>query len=111
MLGQFVAAWFGRRMTSRRVLIYGVVVAAACNIELAWLVDSHEASAYLWMCATMGVHGFAQATGSPHNVARFANGRAARSAERCSAFGEPATPVIAGRSQSLAAILLHGSSV
>jgi sugar phosphate permease len=73
MLGQFLAAWLGRRMQSRRVLLYGMVVAAACNIELGWLVESHQASAYLWMCVTMGIHGFAQATGWPHNVGLFAN--------------------------------------
>ena len=55
MLGQFVAGWLGRRMQSRRVLLYGMVVAAACNIGLGWLVDSHQASAYLWMCITMGI--------------------------------------------------------
>lgn len=73
MLGQFVAAWLGRRVESRRVLIYGMVVAAACNIGLGWLVDSHQASVFLWMCVTMGIHGFAQATGWPHNVGLFAN--------------------------------------
>jgi sugar phosphate permease len=73
MLGQFLAAWLGRRMQSRRVLIYGMVIAAACNIELGWLVESHQASAYQWMCVTMGIHGFAQATGWPHNVGLFAN--------------------------------------
>jgi len=73
MLGQFLAAWLGRRMQSRRVLLYGMVVAAACNVELGWLVESHQASAYLWMCVTMGIHGFAQATGWPHNVGLFAN--------------------------------------
>jgi len=73
MLGQFVAAWLGRRVESRRVLIYGMVVAAACNIGLGWLVDAHQASAFFWMCVTMGIHGFAQATGWPHNVGLFAN--------------------------------------
>ena len=73
MLGQFLAAWLGRRMQSRRVLLYGMVVAAACNLALGWLVDSHQANAFLWMCVTMGIHGFAQATGWPHNVGLFAN--------------------------------------
>jgi sugar phosphate permease len=85
MLGQFLAAWLGRRMESRRVLIYGMVVAAACNIELGWLVDSHLASAYLWMCVTMAIHGFAQATGWPHNVGLFANWT--RRSERGTLFG------------------------
>lgn len=85
MLGQFLAAWLGRRMQSRRVLIYGMVVAAACNIALGWLVDSGLASAYLWMCITMGIHGFAQATGWPHNVALFANWT--RRSERGTLFG------------------------
>jgi sugar phosphate permease len=85
MLGQFLAAWLGRRMQSRRVLIYGMVVAAACNIGLGWLVDSHLASAYLWMCVTMGIHGFAQATGWPHNVGLFANWT--RRSERGTLFG------------------------
>ena len=73
MLGQFLAAWLGRHVESRRVLLYGMVIAAACNIALGWLVDAHQASAYLWMCVTMGIHGFAQATGWPHNVGLFAN--------------------------------------
>ncbi len=73
MLGQFLAAWLGRRMESRRVLLYGMVVAAACNLALGWLVDSHRADAFLWMCVTMGIHGFSQATGWPHNVGLFAN--------------------------------------
>ncbi len=73
MLGQFVAAWLGRHVQSRRVLLYGMIIAAGCNIGLGWLVDSHQASAYLWMCVTMGIHGFAQATGWPHNVGLFAN--------------------------------------
>jgi len=73
MLGQFLAAWLGRRMESRRVLAYGMCIAAACNIVLGLLVDSHLASVFLWMCVTMGIHGLAQATGWPHNVALFAN--------------------------------------
>jgi len=85
MLGQFVAAWLGRRMQSRTVLINGMLVAAACNSALGWLVDSHQASAYLWMCVTMGVHGFAQATGWSHNVALFANWT--RRSERGTLFG------------------------
>jgi len=85
MLGQFLAAWLGKRMQSRRVLIYGMVIAAGCNIGLGWLVDSHQASVYLWMCITMGIHGFAQATGWPHNVALFANWT--RRSERGTLFG------------------------
>ena len=73
MLGQFLAAWLGRRMESRRVLAYGMSIAAASNIVLGWLVDSHHASQLLWICVLMGVHGLAQATGWPHNVALFAN--------------------------------------
>ena len=73
MLGQFLAAWLGRRMESRRVLAYGMSVAAACNIVLGSLVDSQHASVLLWMCVTMSIHGLAQATGWPHNVALFAN--------------------------------------
>ena len=85
MLGQFVAGWLGRRMQSRRVLLYGMVVAAACNIGLGWLVDSHQASAYLWMCITMGIQGFAQATGWSHNIGLFANWT--RRSERGTLFG------------------------
>ena len=73
MLGQFLAAWLGRRMESRRVLAYGMSIAAASNIVLGWLVDSHHASQLLWICILMGIHGLAQATGWPHNVALFAN--------------------------------------
>ena len=85
MLGQFLAAWLGKRMESRRILLWGMCVAAACNVVLGLLVDSQAASAFLWMCVTMGVHGFAQATGWPHNVALFANWT--RRAERGTLFG------------------------
>ena len=85
MLGQFLAAWLGRRMESRRVLAIGMCTAAACNIVLGLLVDAQMASAFLWMCVTMGIHGFAQATGWPHNVALFANWT--RKAERGTLFG------------------------
>ena len=73
MLGQFLAAWLGTRMPSRRVLAWGMFTAAGCNLMLGWLVDTQHASAYLWICVTMGIHGVAQATGWPHNVALFAN--------------------------------------
>jgi len=85
MLGQFLAAWLGRRMESRRVLAFGMCVAAACNVVLGLLVDSHAASAFLWMCVTMGIHGLAQSTGWPHNVALFANWT--RRSERGTLFG------------------------
>ncbi len=85
MLGQFLAAWLGRRMESRRVLAYGMCIAAGCNIVLGWLVDSQLASVFLWMCVTMGIHGLAQATGWPHNVALFANWT--RRSERGTLFG------------------------
>ena len=85
MLGQFLAAWLGKRMESRRILLWGMCVAAACNVVLGLLVDSQAASAFLWMCVTMGIHGFAQATGWPHNVALFANWT--RRAERGTLFG------------------------
>ena len=73
MLGQFLAAWLGRHAESRRVLAWGMFIAAACNLALGFLVDRALASAFLWMCVTMGIHGLAQATGWPHNVALFAN--------------------------------------
>jgi sugar phosphate permease len=85
MLGQFVAVWLGRHMESRRVLAWGMCVAAACNIVLGWLVDSQVASVFLWMCVTMGIHGLAQAMGWPHNVALFANWT--RRSERGTLFG------------------------
>ena len=85
MLGQFLAAWLGRHMESRRVLAWGMCIAAACNIVLGWLVDSNIASIFLWMCVTMGIHGLAQATGWPHNVALFANWT--RRSERGTLFG------------------------
>ena len=85
MLGQFLAAWLGKRAESRRIIAWGMCVAAACNIVLGLLVDSQVASAYLWMCVTMGIHGLAQATGWPHNVALFANWT--RRSERGTYFG------------------------
>lgn len=85
MLGQFVAAWLGRRMESKRVLAYGMTLAAACNVVLGALVDLRSASLFTWMCVVMGIHGFAQATGWSHNVALFANWT--RRAERGVLFG------------------------
>ncbi len=85
MLGQFLAAWLGRHMESRRVLAIGMCIAAASNIALGILVDAQVASAFLWMCVTMGIHGLAQATGWPHNVALFANWT--RRSERGTLFG------------------------
>jgi sugar phosphate permease len=85
MLGQFLAAWLGRRMESRRVLLGGMTIAAGCNVGLGLLVDSHQASVLLWLCITMGIHGLAQATGWPHNVALFANWT--RRSERGTLFG------------------------
>ena len=85
MLGQFLAAWLGKRAESRRIIAWGMCVTAACNIVLGLLVDSEVASAYLWMCVTMGIHGLAQATGWPHNVALFANWT--RRSERGTYFG------------------------
>ena len=85
MLGQFLAAWLGRRMESRTILGWGMGVAAACNVVLGFLVDTQAASAYTWICVTMGIHGLAQATGWPHNVALFANWT--RRAERGTLFG------------------------
>lgn len=84
MLGQFLAAWLGRRVESRKILIWGMGVAAACNLALGVLVDRQVASPFLWMCVTMGVFGVAQATGWPHNVALFANWT--RKAERGTLF-------------------------
>ncbi|MBS0393363.1 MAG: MFS transporter [Proteobacteria bacterium] len=85
MVGQFFAAWLGRHVQSRRALIYGMVVAAASNVVLGYLVDGHRASAYLWICVTMAIHGVAQAVGWPHNVGLFANWT--RRAERGTLFG------------------------
>ncbi len=84
MLGQFLAAWLGRRVESRKILVWGMSVAASCNLVLGMLVDRQVASPFLWMCVTMGVFGVAQATGWPHNVALFANWT--RKAERGTLF-------------------------
>jgi len=73
MLGQFLAASLGRRFESRRILAVGMCVAAASNFAIGLLVDAEAARAFLWICVTMGIFGFAQATGWPHNVALFAN--------------------------------------
>jgi OPA family glycerol-3-phosphate transporter-like MFS transporter len=84
MLGQFLAAWLGRRFESRRILTVGMCVAAAANFVIGLLVDAEATRAFLWMCVTMGIFGFAQATGWPHNVALFANWT--RKAERGTLF-------------------------
>jgi sugar phosphate permease len=84
MLGQFLAAWLGRRFESRRILTVGMCVAAAANFMIGLLVDAEATRAFLWMCVTMGIFGIAQATGWPHNVALFANWT--RKAERGTLF-------------------------
>jgi sugar phosphate permease len=84
MLGQFLAAWLGRRFESRRILTVGMCVAAAANFVIGLLVEAETTRAFLWMCVTMGIFGFAQATGWPHNVALFANWT--RKAERGTLF-------------------------
>ena len=84
MLGQFLAAGLGRRIESRRILVWGMTVAAACNLVIGVLVDRQAASPFLWICVTMGVFGVAQAMGWPHNVALFANWT--RKAERGTLF-------------------------
>jgi sugar phosphate permease len=84
MLGQFLAAWLGRRMESRRVLAIGMAVTAFCNVVIGFLVDSGAASAYVWILVTMAIHGLAQATGWPHNVGLVANWT--RRAERGTIF-------------------------
>jgi OPA family glycerol-3-phosphate transporter-like MFS transporter len=84
MVGQFLAAWLGRRFESRRILAVGMCVAAAANFVIGLLVDAEATRAFLWMCVTMGIFGFAQATGWPHNVALFANWT--RKAERGTLF-------------------------
>ena len=84
MLGQFLAAWLGRKFESRRILAVGMSVAAASNFVIGMLVDAEATRAFLWMCVTMGIFGFAQATGWPHNVALFANWT--RKAERGTLF-------------------------
>ena len=73
MLGQFIAAGLGRRYESKRILTVGMCVAAAANFAIGLLVDADATRAFLWMCVAMGIFGFAQATGWPHNVALFAN--------------------------------------
>jgi sugar phosphate permease len=84
MVGQFLAGWLGRRFESRRILAVGMCVAAAANFVIGLLVDAEATRAFLWMCVTMGIFGFAQATGWPHNVALFANWT--RKAERGTLF-------------------------
>jgi sugar phosphate permease len=84
MLGQFLAAWLGRRFESRRILAVGMSVAAIANFVIGLVVDADATRAFLWMCVTMGIFGFAQATGWPHNVALFANWT--RKAERGTLF-------------------------
>jgi sugar phosphate permease len=84
MVGQFLAAWLGRRFESRRILTVGMCVAAAANFVIGLLVEAETTRAFLWMCVTMGIFGFAQATGWPHNVALFANWT--RKAERGTLF-------------------------
>jgi sugar phosphate permease len=72
MFGQFLAAWLGKRTSSRRVLLLGMIAASLCNFAMAALSGGGEGS-YASMLITMALFGFAQATGWPHNLALVAN--------------------------------------
>src|SRR5262245_12307779 len=57
MLGQFVAAGMGRRFTSRQALIGGMSVAVVSNLVMSGWVGVGP-RAYVFMIATMAIHGF-----------------------------------------------------
>ena len=68
MLGQFAAAWLGQRLSSRRVLLGGMVVAAGANV-LSGAFLSPSRHDYVLFLVSMVVQGFAQAAGWSNNVA------------------------------------------
>ncbi len=68
MLGQFAAAWLGQRLSSRRVLLGGMVVAAGANV-LSGAFLSQSRQDYVLFLVSMVVQGFAQAAGWSNNVA------------------------------------------
>lgn len=68
MLGQFLAAGLGERVSPRRQLLFGMSLSVACNVAVGAWLDLGGTRTYGLILATMAIHGFAQATGWPNNV-------------------------------------------
>ncbi len=71
MVGQFLAAFLGRRVACRRLLLTGMGISLLANFAFGVLMLGDK-SGYSLMICFMVVNGFAQATGWPGNVGLLA---------------------------------------
>jgi sugar phosphate permease len=71
MIGQFSAAFFGRKLACRTLLLIGMMVSVLCNIAIGYATLGGQ-SAFWWLITFMVINGFAQATGWPGNVGLLA---------------------------------------
>lgn len=69
MLGQFLTAWMGQRWSSRDLLLIGMTTSMACNVAVGAFLSVGGQLGFGLLMATMAIHGVAQATGWPNNVA------------------------------------------
>lgn len=72
MIGMFLTAWLGRRMSNRKQLLIGMGLSVFCNLAIGSLLP-FGSKAYMAIFVAMGIHGFAQAVGWPNNVGIMAN--------------------------------------
>ena len=71
MLGQFLSAALGRRLSCRILLLCGMAVSLLANLGIGW-ASTQGTGAFWWFVGFMVVNGFAQATGWPGNVGLLA---------------------------------------
>ncbi len=72
MLGQFLTAFWSRRVAARRLLLTGMAVSVGCNVVFGFSYLSGPAGYWPLLCF-MVINGFAQATGWPGNVGVLGN--------------------------------------
>lgn len=72
MIGQFMTAGLGSRLTGRTLLLIGMGVTVAANFGVGSLLP-FGSEAYNWLLLVMFAHGLAQATGWGANVGIMAN--------------------------------------
>ena len=85
MLGQFAAAWLGRRISSRRMLLGGMAIAAVANVASGAFL-SPSGRDYALFLSSMVIQGFAQAVGWSNNVALMTQWTRRRERGRVMAF-------------------------
>ncbi len=71
MLGQFLSAGLGRRLSCRILLLTGMAISLLANLGVGW-ASTQGTGAFWWFVSFMVVNGFAQATGWPGNVGLLA---------------------------------------